>query len=134
MTNIIQLPLTKSERLSSVLLAPLPSRVDAALLGVSDQWPVHELAPSPAGSGLEPVRGTAGLPLLGHTLDYIRFGSSFTRARYQRFGPVSWMGAFGTKIVVVAGPEATQEALTTKAKSFSQDGWTYLIEAFFHRA
>ncbi|QHE74094.1 Cytochrome P450 (plasmid) [Rhodococcus sp. WAY2] len=43
------------------------------------------------------------------------------------------MGAFGTKMVVVAGPDATQKALTTKAKSFSQDGWTYLIDAFFHR-
>ncbi|MBF6215709.1 cytochrome P450 [Nocardia puris] len=134
MTNIIQLPLAKGrERLSSVLLAPLPSRVDATLLGVSDQWPVRELTPPPAGSGLEPVRGTAGLPLLGHTLDYIRFGSNFTRARYQRFGPVWWMGAFGTRIVMVAGADATQEALTTKAKSFSQDGWTYLIDAFFHR-
>lgn len=134
MTNIIQLPLAKGrERLSSVFLAPLPSRADATLLGVSDQWPVRELAPPPAGSGLEPVRGTAGMPLLGHTLDYIRFGSNFTRARYQRFGPVWWMGAFGTRIVMVAGADATQEALTTKAKSFSQDGWTYLIDAFFHR-
>lgn len=134
MTNVIQFPLAKGrERLSSVLLLPLPSRVDAALLGTSDLWPVRDLAPPPAGSGLEPVRGTAGLPLLGHTLDYIRFGSSFTRARYQRLGPVSWMGAFGTKIVVVAGPDATREALTTKAKSFSQNGWTYLIDAFFHR-
>ena len=70
MTNIIQLPLAKGrERLSSVFLAPLPSRADATLLGVSDQWPVRELAPPPAGSGLEPVRGTAGMPLLGHTLD-----------------------------------------------------------------
>ncbi|UGT50794.1 cytochrome P450 [Nocardia asteroides] len=133
-TYAIHLPLAKSrERLSSVLLAPLPSRVDAALLRASDQWPVRELAMPPAGSGLKPIRGTAGLPVLGHTLDYIRFGSSFTRARYQRFGPVSWMGAFGTKIVMVAGPDAIQEALTVKAKSFSQDGWAYLIDAFFHR-
>jgi cytochrome P450 len=43
------------------------------------------------------------------------------------------MGAFGTRMVVVAGPDATQQALTTNAKSFSQDGWTYLIDAFFHR-
>ncbi len=114
MTNIIHLPLAKGrERLSSVLMVPLPSRVDAALLGASDRWPVRELAPPPAGSGLKPVLGTAGMPLLGHTLDYIRFGSNFSRARYQRLGPVSWMGAFGTKIVAVAGPDAIQEVLTT---------------------
>lgn len=134
MTNLLSSALPKRrDRLSSVLLAPLPARVDAALRGASDQWPVHDLAPAPAGSCLKPVQGTSGLPLLGHTLDYIRFGSDFTRARYERLGPVSWMGAFGTKMVVVAGPDATQEALTTKAKSFSQDGWTYLIDAFFHR-
>src|SRR3546814_4312635 len=92
------------ERLSSVLMVALPSRVDAALLGASDRWPVRELAPPPAGSGLKPVLGTAGMPLLGHTLDYIRFGSNFSRARYQRLGPVSWMGAFGTQIVAVARP------------------------------
>lgn len=134
MTNLLSLALPKRRgRLSSALVAPLPGRVDAALRGASDQWPVRELAPAPSGSDLKPVQGTAGLPLLGHTLDYIRFGSDFTRARYERLGPVSWMGAFGTKMVVVAGPDATQEALTTKAKSFSQDGWTYLIDAFFHR-
>ncbi len=121
------------ERLSSVLMAPLPSRVDSALLNKSGQWPVRKLAPAPEGSGLTPVPGSAGMPLLGHTLDYIRFGSDFTRSRFSQFGEVSWMGAFGTKMVVVAGPDATQEALTTKAKSFSQDGWTYLIDAFFHR-
>ncbi|HET7735363.1 MAG TPA: cytochrome P450 [Nocardioidaceae bacterium] len=134
MTSLLSSAVPKRrDRLSSVLLAPLPGGVDAALRGLSDQWPVHELAPAPAGSGLKPVQGTAGLPLLGHTLDYIRFGSDFTRARYERLGPVSWMGAFGTKMVVIAGPDATQEALTTKAKSLSQDGWTYLIDAFFHR-
>ena len=39
------------------------------------------------------------------------------------------MGAFGTRVVVVAGPEATQEALTNKAKAFSQNGWDYFIGA-----
>lgn len=134
MTNILQFARPRGRgRLSSLLLAPLPSRVDTALLGASEHWPIRELAPTRSPSDLKPVQGTAGLPLLGHTLDYIRFGSDFTRARYERFGPVSWMGAFGTKMVIVAGPEATQEALTTKSKSFSQDGWTYLIDAFFHR-
>jgi len=134
MTNLMHSPMKKGrERLSSVLLLPLPARVDDTWRHVSDWWRVSDLTPAPAGSELSPVQGTAGLPLLGHTVDYIRFGSDFTRARYERFGPVSWMGAFGTQMVIVAGPEATQEALTTKAKSLSQDGWTDLIDAFFHR-
>lgn len=99
------------ERLSSVLLVPAPGRVDAALLGLSDRWPPRSLAEPPPGTDLQPVRGDAGLPFLGHTLDYIRFGTRFTRGRYERFGPVSWMGAFGTRIVTVSGPDATQIVL-----------------------
>ncbi|MBP2455725.1 cytochrome P450 [Mycolicibacterium lutetiense] len=121
------------DRLSSVLLNPLPQRVERAIQEVSRRWPVRELAAPPTGSGLKPVIGDQGLPLVGHTLDYIRFGSDLSRERYERFGSVSWMGAFGTKMVVIAGPQATQEALTTKAKAFSQDGWGFLIDAFFHR-
>ncbi len=43
------------------------------------------------------------------------------------------MGAFGTRMVIVSGPDATQHVLTNKDKAFSQDGWTYLIDKFFHR-
>lgn len=121
------------QRLSSALMVPLPRRIEAGLLSASHAYRVRALAPAPAGTGLKPVPGDAGLPLLGHTLDYIRFGSDFTRDRHDRFGPVSWMGAFGTRVIIIAGPDATQQALTTEAKAFSQDGWTYLIDAFFHR-
>ncbi|MDY6870825.1 MAG: cytochrome P450 [Actinomycetota bacterium] len=121
------------DRLSSVLLLPVPERVDEGLRGLSGRWPVHSLATPPAGSGLKAVPGDAGLPLVGHVLDYIRFGSELGRERYERLGPVSWMGAFGTKMVVIAGPAATQQALTSNAKAFSQDGWNFLIDRFFHR-
>ena len=121
------------ERLSSVLMVPAPRGVDAALLALSNRWPTRSLAEPPSGTDLQPVRGDAGIPLLGHTVDYIRFGTTFARRRYERFGPVSWMGAFGTRIVVVCGPDATQFVLTNKDKAFSQDGWTFLIDRFFHR-
>ncbi len=81
------------DRLSSVLLnPPLPQRVERAIQEVSRRWPVRELAAPPTGSGLKPVIGDQGLPLVGHTLDYIRFGSDLSRERYERFGSVSWMG------------------------------------------
>lgn len=120
-------------RTSSVVLLRFPHRVDEALRSMSRSWPVRPLAKAPTGSGLAAVKGDQGLPLLGHTLDYIRFGSDLGRERYARLGPVSWMGAFGTQVVVVAGPAATQAVLANKEKAFSQDGWTFLIDAFFHR-
>lgn len=134
MANLLHAPLDRArKRTSSILLLPAPKRVDATLRKLNSRWPVRSLAQPPSGSDLQAVQGVAGLPLLGHTLDYIRWGSAFTRDRYERFGPVSWMGAFGTRIVVIAGPEATQQALTNKDKALSQDGWTYLIDKFFHR-
>ncbi len=134
MTDLLHAPVDKArERLSTVILLPAPKRVDRGLRDLSRRWPVRDLAVPPAGSGLQAVPGDAGLPLLGHTLDYIRFGTDFGRERYERLGPVSWIGAFGTKLVVVAGPDATQQALTSNAKAFSQDGWTFFIDAFFHR-
>ncbi len=96
MTVTMQSPIAWGrERRSSVFMA--------LLLKKSGRWPVRELAPAPEGSGLTPVPGSAGMPLLGHTLDYIRFGSDFTRSRFSQFGEVSRMGAIGTKMVVASG-------------------------------
>ena len=120
-------------RTSSVVLRPLPRSVDGALRRLSRSRPARPLGEVPPGSGLAAVQGDQGLPLLGHTLDYFRFGNDLGRERYARLGPVSWMGAFGTQVVVVAGPAATQAVLANKDKAFSQDGWTFLIDAFFHR-
>lgn len=120
------------ERLSSVLAAPAPRAVDAAWLR-STRGRVGPLAAPPAGSDLEPVSGDHGPPLIGHTLSYIRFGNEFLRERYERFGPVSWMGSVGPNVVTVGGPEATQQVLVNKDKAFSQEGWAQLIDEFFHR-
>ena len=121
------------DRYSSLLLFPTPRPVDDALFDLTRRWPNRVLADPPAGSGLKAVMGDSGLPFLGHTVDYIRFGSRLGRERWQRLGPVSWMGAFGKKVVVIAGPSATQTALANTDKAFSQDGWTFLIDKFFHR-
>lgn len=121
------------QRLSSVLVAPAPQAVDEAWRRFSRRWPTTDLATPPEGSGLRPVRGDYGLPVVGHLLDYIRFGTEFGRERYDRYGPVTWMGAFGTRVAVVAGPEATQRVFTNADKAFSQAGWQFLIDRFFHR-
>jgi cytochrome P450 len=63
----------------------------------------------------------------------MRFGVTHALHRYRKFGPVSWMGAFGRRIVNLSGPEATQIALVNKDKAFSQAGWKFFIENFFPR-
>jgi cytochrome P450 len=63
----------------------------------------------------------------------MRFGREYALQRYAEYGPVSWMGAFGRRIVTLSGPDATQAALVNKDKAFSQEGWKFFIERFFHR-
>ena len=77
MANPMRLGVTKRrERLSSVLVAPLPSYVDDALVGLSDRWPVRELEPTET-LAERALPGTKGLPVVGHSLDYIRMNSRF---------------------------------------------------------
>nr|WP_200862790.1 cytochrome P450 [Amycolatopsis orientalis] len=118
-------------RMPPLTAIPLPRKVDERWLGA--RWPVRELAAPPAGSGLKPVLGDDGPPLIGHTLDGMRFGLDFSLRRFEQFGPVSWMGVFGQRIVTLSGPEATQTALVNKDKAFSQEGWKFFIERFFER-
>ncbi|WP_216216505.1 cytochrome P450 [Amycolatopsis aidingensis] len=119
------------ERVPPLTAIPLPRAVDRRLL--EQRWPSRELATPPPGSGLAPVPGDAGAPLIGHSLDLMRFGTEYALHRYRTYGPVSWMGAFGQRIVSLTGPEATQLALVNKDKAFSQEGWAFFIEKFFHR-
>ncbi|WP_214367562.1 cytochrome P450 [Pseudonocardia sp. H11422] len=123
---------TARERFSSVLLLPVPQRVDDALLRPA-AGPGEPLAPPPPGSGLLPVLGDQGLPFLGHTPRYIRYGSDFTRRRFEQYGPVSWMGTPGGRFVVAAGPQASREVLANADKAFSQEAWRFTVDRFFHR-
>ncbi|WP_408630139.1 cytochrome P450 [Actinomycetospora lemnae] len=121
------------ERLSSVVLTPMPAGVDRRILERSRPRRVVPLAAPPAGSGLAPVPGDPGPPVIGHTLTYIRFGHAFTRARHATLGPVSWCGFAGEHVVIAAGPDATHAVLTNPDKAYSQDGWRFLVDDFFHR-
>jgi len=91
------------------------------------------LAQPPAGSGLTPVYGEPGLPGLGKSLQMLRHGQAFTLTYLEKYGPVFWSSAFGRKVVWTMSPEAAKEVLTTKSKAYSQGGWRYFIDAFFHR-
>ncbi|GAB3445134.1 cytochrome P450 [Actinophytocola sediminis] len=97
------------------------------------EWPNRDLAAPPAGSGLLPVPGDAGLPVVGHGVEFLRLGLDYVMKRYAEHGPVSWARAFGVRMVAAAGPEATQVVLTNKDKAYSQQGWEYFIGPFFNR-
>ncbi|KAA1419295.1 cytochrome P450 [Nocardioides humilatus] len=91
------------------------------------------LAKPPAGSGLKPVMGERGLPLVGKSLKMIREGEQTAYVMRDKYGDVFWTNAFGTKMVFAVGPEAVQAILQNKGKVYSQDGWVYFIGPFFTR-
>ena len=91
------------------------------------------LAEPPAGSGLQPVLGEPGLPVLGSTLGFMRRGPELALEQRRRFGPVSWANVFGMDMVMVIGPDAAQAVLVNKDKAFSQSGWEWFIGPFFNR-
>jgi cytochrome P450 len=91
------------------------------------------LATPPADTGLDPVPGDSGMPVIGYMLDYIRDPLGHFRTRWSKYGEVSWATMAGQKWVIVLGPDACQEVLQNKDKAFvNSDGWSKLIGPFFH--
>jgi cytochrome P450 len=94
----------------------------------------HPLAPPPPGSNLRPVMGNYGFPFLGHILSSLASPLEFARERYERYGPVSWAGGVGFKVVGLMGPDALETAWVNRDKVFSSTrGWAPVIGPFFHR-
>ncbi|WP_253814569.1 cytochrome P450 [Nocardia amikacinitolerans] len=93
---------------------------------------VRPLAEPPAGSGLRPTLGDFGPPGIGYTLHTLADPIEFARERFERFGPVQWMGVLGRPVVTVGSPEAFEVVMLDRDKVFSaQRGWEWLIGPFF---
>ncbi|WP_235883315.1 cytochrome P450 [Saccharopolyspora elongata] len=96
--------------------------------------PVRPLAAPPPGSGLKPVLGDYGLPVIGHTISVLTDLLEASRRRYAEFGPVSWGGMLGTEVVTVMGPDAVEVVAANREKAFGNEGfYDYLIGPFFRR-
>src|ERR1700730_19264735 len=56
---------------------------------VAHQWEQRVLAEPPAGSGLKPVLGDSGLPILGHFIVLFREGPDYAHFMYNNRGPAT---------------------------------------------
>ena len=73
------------------------------------------------------------MPVVGHTLNYIRDPLALFQQRWNKYGEVSWMTMAGKRWITVLGPDACQEVLQNKDRAFvNSDGWSLLIGPFFH--
>ena len=95
---------------------------------------IQALAQPPPGSGLAPVMGDPGIPVVGHTIEFLDDGLRHTRRYYERFGTVFWLNTLGGRWVQVIGPTGLETVLANRDGAFSnQLGWDPLIGAFFDR-
>jgi len=115
---------------TALIEIPRADRIDRALA----RTPVRHrtLATPPNGSNAAAVRGDAGLPYIGRTLHFMRWGPAEMMERYREFGPVTLNSSLGLDRVFAAGPEALDEVLGRRRRDFGQ-GWDFFIGPFFRR-
>lgn len=83
-------------------------------------------------SKLDHIPGDTGLPLLGHTLEFIRDCHGLSRRLYQRYGPVHRTYCLFQHTVILLGPEANEIVLTDREQVFSSRfAWNPLLDALF---
>ncbi|BDB41304.1 MULTISPECIES: cytochrome P450 [Mycobacterium] len=97
------------------------------------QFPERRLAEPPPGSGLKPVVGDRGLPILGHMIEMLRGGPEYLQFLYETKGPLIFGDSPVLPFVAALGPDAAQVIYSNRNKDYSQQGWTPVIGAFFNR-
>lgn len=108
-------------------------------MGLVEKWLLNRdwkpvvLAAPPAGSGLKPVTGDAGLPGLGHIIEIFRGGPEYALRLYRNHGPLFYAHNPGIPIVLALGPDAAQIILANRNRDFSQQGWVSILGPFFRR-
>ncbi|TSD94449.1 cytochrome P450 [Skermania sp. ID1734] len=114
----------------------LTRSIQAKAAALTELYPakVKPLADPPPDSGLLPVMGDGGAPLVGHTFEGLRDVLALGRQLYGRYGEVSWTSSFGHTMVAAIGPAAVEEVWANRNKAFSSElGWEYFLGPFFRR-
>ena len=91
------------------------------------------LAEPPPGSGLRPVTGDGGMPVLGHMIEMFMNTPGYLLHIYRTQGPVLYAYSPVLPSVAALGPDAAQEIYTNRNKVYSQEGWKPAIGPFFER-
>jgi hypothetical protein len=110
---------------------PGMAAVEQRLLNTN--WAPRKLADPPPGSGLKPVMGDRGLPVLGHIIEMLRGGPDYLLFLYQNKGPVIFGDSPVLPGVAALGPDAAQVIYSNRNKDYSQQGWVPVIGPFFNR-
>src|ERR1700722_1954836 len=104
---------------------PGMAAVEQRLLNTN--WTPRKLADPPPDSGLKPVMGDRGLPVVGHLIEMMRGGPDYLQFLYQTKGPVIFGDSPVLPGVAALGPDAAQVVYSNRNKDYSQQGWVPVI-------
>ncbi|MBC7301187.1 MAG: cytochrome P450, partial [Nocardia sp.] len=87
------------------MMSTLSRRAKSAVSAVAERYPsrTRALADPLPGSGLRPIMGDYGVPLIGHAIPAMSDSLDFARRRFDKYGPVHWAGLVGRRVVMVTG-------------------------------
>ena len=78
--------------------------------------------------------GEKGLPILGHSLDFLYKPIKTALKLEDQHGPIYWVSVLGMTAVAMTGPDANELVLLDRQKAFSNaKGWEFFIAKFFNR-
>ena len=84
-------------------------------------------------TGLKPVPVKKGLPILGHSIAWIRRADQLVFSLHKEFGDVVRVPIFGTEVVFLMNADGNQLLLQNRDQLFESSIWEYFIGPFFHR-
>jgi cytochrome P450 len=96
-------------------------------------FPQKPLAEPPPGSDLKAVMGDAGLPVIGHMVEFFRGGPDYLMHLYNTHGPLYYADSPALPAVTALGPDAAHAIYGNRNKDYSQQGWVPAIGPFFKR-
>ncbi len=89
---------------------------------------IHE----PNEQKLDHLPGDYGLPIVGHSLQYLKDPFPWAQEQYQKYGPLSRINITGSHGVAALGPELVQQVLLDQGKDFSSKmGFMERVTTFF---
>jgi cytochrome P450 len=136
MLSIASVPRVRRPTLATAITATEWTGLDRPLLQLSRSWPtrLRPYAEPPPGSGLRPVMGDFGAPVVGHSLEVMADFVDGMRQRYDRLGGVSWSGSPIGPLIAVSSPDGIEQILRNAQKDFANGpAWAELIGPFFDR-
>ncbi|PCJ44478.1 MAG: cytochrome P450 [Moraxellaceae bacterium] len=89
---------------------------------------IHE----PNNQDLGNIPGDYGLPLIGHSISFLKDPFVWARAQNEKYGLLSRVNTFGSRGVIALGPDLAQQILVDSGRNFSSRmGFMDRVASFF---